>query len=138
MEVAFIIVSVIAFVVFITPILVDYNILKKYADTKFKNIYILIKALVYIVYPLFIVVYLNIIRVENLNPQWGDFSMPAAYNQSTIEFMAVFLLVVGFISLLIGKYMIFSSISVKRPIAKLLIEVLYFPFIVAALLVALW
>ena len=138
MSVAILTVSFLAFVVFIIPIMVDYNVLQKYADRKFVKFYTIIKTLIYIAYPLFIVAYLNLIIVGSPNPQWRDYSVPATYNQSTIEFMAMFLLVVGFMSLLIAKYLVLSSINARMPIAKLFIEILYFPFIVAAMLIALW
>ncbi len=133
MSVAIIIVSFLVFVVFITPIMVDYNVLRKYADRRFVTFYIIIKTLIYILYPVAVVFYLEFIRVSAVYSITDDYPSQA-YNQSTIKFMAVFLTVVGFVYLLIAKYLIFKTLEVKRPLIKVFIEIMYLPFVFGVLL----
>jgi hypothetical protein len=87
-------------------------------------LYTFFKLAIYIAYPIFVVLFLKLIRHD--------------FNCQTAENVAWFLLVGGVVSLLIAKYKTLKFFGFKNPFWLLLVEVLYFPYILFAFLIALW
>ncbi len=109
---------------FISPIVVDFIFLRKHTTLHDNLVYTFFKFAIYIVYPIFIVLFLKLIRSD--------------FNYQTAENIAWFLLVGGTISLYIAKYKALKIFGIKNPLWLLLVEVFYFPYILFAFLIALW
>ncbi len=138
MSIAAIIISLFAFILFTTPIIADFNKLKKHISLHDNVIYTGIKTLIYIGYPYFFVFFISIIRIPDPNAEWGDFCSPDALNQDVVEYVAWFLFIGGIAALMYAKYRIFQFFEVKLPIVYLLFELFYAPFVFMAMVIALW
>ncbi len=112
------------FVLFIIPIITDFIALRKHASLHDKLFYTSFKLTIYIAYLIFIVLFLKLIR--------NNFNYQIAENTAWV------LLVGGVASLLIAKYKALRFFGINNPLWLLLVEILYFPYILFALLIALW
>jgi len=135
-----IIAYLIVFIIFMIPIITDFLVLRKYASTHDTLFYTIGKIALYIAYPFFIIYFLDFIKVSDPNAGWSDFTSPDALNQDVVEYVAWFLLVGGMTAILVAKYKLLNFFQVRN-LARawsLLLEIFYIPFILGALLIALW
>ncbi len=114
----------IASIIFIIPIITDFIALRKHASLHDKLFYSFFKLTIYIAYLIFIVLFLEFIR--------NDFNHQIAENTAWV------LLVGGMASLLIAKHKTLRFFGINNPLWLLIVEVLYFPYIFFAFLIALW
>ena len=137
MSIEAIIIYLFLFILFTTPIIADFNKLKKHISLHDNVIYTGAKTIIYLSYPFFIGFFINTIRIHDPNANWGGFGTPDALNQDVVEYVAWFLFIGGIAALMYAKYRIFQFFEVKIPIVYLLLELFYVPFVFAAMVFAL-
>ena len=139
MSVAIITIFLITLLVFIIPIVIDFLALRKTASLHDNLIYTLIKTALYIAYPFFIVYFIDYIKIPDPNAEWGGFiNSPYAINQGLVDYVTLFLSIGGISSLFFAKYKVLRFFEVKHVVLLCFVEFFYIPFLLVALLLALW
>ncbi len=112
-------------IIFLIPIITDFVEFSCYVKTTHNLIYILIKAAVYILYPFFIVYFLDFVKIL-----WND--------RDTTENFAWFLFFGGIIALLFAKYKVLKYFEIKTIVYLLLVEIFYIPIILITVVLYFW
>ena len=129
------------FLIFITPIITDFLILRKQITLRDNLIYITTKTAVYIAFlflPIFIIHILHLLFILNPNASWNDNSSIYFLNHYTVDYAFWFLFVGGILALLIIKSLALRYLNIKPNILLLLDEILYTPFLFVVIFFSLW
>jgi len=113
------------FLIFLIPIITDFIEFSCYIKTSRNLIYILIKTAVYILYPFFIVYFLDFVKIL-----WND--------RDTTENFAWLLFYGGIIALLFAKYKTLKYFGIKTIVFLLLVEIFYIPFLLITVVLYFW
>jgi len=113
------------FLIFLIPIITDFVEFSCYVKTTHNLIYILIKTAVYILYPFFIVYFLDFVQMT-----W--------HNRDITENFACFLFFGGIIALLFAKYKALKYFGIRTIVYLLLVEIFYIPFILITAVLYFW
>ena len=113
------------FLIFLIPIITDFVEFSCYVKTTRNLIYILIKTAVYILYPFFIVYFLDFVQMT-----W--------HNRDLTENFAWFLFFGGIIVLLFAKHKALKYFGIKTIIYLLLVEIFYIPIILITVVLYFW
>ncbi len=113
------------FLIFLIPIITDFVEFSCYVKTAHNLVYILIKTVVYILYPFFIVYFL-------------DFVKKTWHNGDTTENFAWLLFLGGIIAVMFAKYKAMKYFGIKTIVYLLLVEIFYIPIILLTIVLYFW
>jgi len=131
----------VVFLVFITPIITDFLILRKQITLRDNLIYTATKTVAYIAFlflPNFMIYILKLVFILNPNASWNDNSSIYFLNHYTVDYAFWFLFVGGMIGLLIIKYLALRHLKIKQNILLLFDEIFYTPFLFVSIFFSLW
>ena len=129
------------FLIFITPIITDFLILRKQITLRENLIYTATKTIVYIAFlflPIFMIYILHLLFILNPNASWNDNSSIYFLNHYTVDYTFWFLFVGGMLTLLIIKSLALRYLNIKQNILLLLDEIFYAPFLLVVIFFSLW
>ena len=129
------------FLVFVTPIITDFLILRKQITLRDSLIYTATKTIVYIAFlflPIFIIHILHLLFILNPNASWNDNSSIYFLNHYTVDYAFWFLFVGGMLTLLIIKSLALRYLEIKQNILLLFDEIFYAPFLFVVIFFSLW
>jgi len=129
------------FVLFITPIITDFLILRKQITLRDNLIYTAAKTVVYITFmflPIIIINILHLLFIINTNSYWNNDSSIYFLNHYTVEYTFWLLFVVVMLGILIIKSLALRHLEIKRNILLLLDEIFYAPFLFVVIFFSLW
>jgi hypothetical protein len=113
------------FIIFLIPIITDFVEFSCYVKASRNLIYIFIKTAVYILYPFFIVYFLDFVKMT-----W--------HNRDITENFAWFLFFGGIIALMFAKYKALKYFEIKTIVYLLLVEIFYIPIIYITVVIYFW
>jgi hypothetical protein len=131
----------VVFVLFITPIITDFLILRKQITLRDSLIYTATKTVVYIAFlflPIFIIDILHLLFILNPNASWNDNSSIYFLNHYTVDYTFWFLFFGGMLALIIIKSLALRYLKTKPNILLLFNEIFYAPFLFVVIFFSLW